>query len=172
MMGTRAGNIDAAAVLHLIDHGGMSPSEVRRLLNRSAGLLGVSGESADMQTLLESKTETAELAVTMFCHRVRHYVGAYLAILGSADALVFGGGIGERAAPIRARALDGLGWAGIHLDLERNAAILPERGGPIHAGDSTVEIWVIPTDEARVMACAAKTLLTQQAAAAVAKEER
>ena len=170
MMGTRAGNIDAAAVLHLIEVGGLSPSQVGGLLNRSAGLRGVSGESADMRMLLASGSEAAELAITMFCHRIRHYVGAYLAILGGADAIVFGGGIGEHAAPIRARALDRLGWAGIHLDVGRNAAVCAREGGAIHADDSRVEIWVTPTDEARVLAGAAHDLLTHLASASTPED--
>lgn len=170
MMATRAGNIDAAAVLHLIEQGGLSAPEVGRLLNQSAGLRGVSGESADMQVLLDSDTDDARLAIAMFCHRLRLYIGAYLAILGGADAIVFGGGIGQNAPAIRARALDRLGWAGISLDPDRNAAVSPQKGGSIHRSDSQVEVWVIPTDEARVMARASHHLLTHPSAAMPAEE--
>jgi len=159
MMGTRAGNIDAAAVLYLIEEAGFSPSEVNRILNEFSGLRGVSGESADMHTLLESGSPAARLAVSMFCHRLRHFVGAYLAILGGADAILFGGGIGQHSPEIRAGALDALSWAGIRLDAARNEAVSPTDGGPIHRDDSHVEIWVTPTDEARMMARAAYELL-------------
>lgn len=170
MMGTRAGSVDAALVLYLIEHGGYSPSELGRMLNDASGLLGVSGESADMQTLLASGSETAERAIAMFCHRLRHYVGAYLAHLGGVDAIVFGGGIGQHAPDIRARALDRLEWAGIAVDATRNAAVSPSRGGPIHADDSRVQIWVAPTDEAGVMARCALQLLTPPLAASADKD--
>ncbi len=112
-----------------------------------------------MRSLLASETEGARLAVDMFCHRARKYLGAYLAVLGSADAILFGGGIGENAPVIRARLLDSLDWAGIRLDAERNKLVDASLGGPIHADASEVELWVTPTDEERVMAEAARTLL-------------
>lgn len=160
MMATRCGDLDPAAVLYLIDEAGFSPAELGWILNESSGLRAVSGQSADMQALLEDETGDAALAVAMFCHRVQKYLGAYLAVLGGADAILFGGGIGEHAAVIRARVLDHFAWAGIHLDAERNATVSPESGGPLHAKDSAVELWVIPTDEGQVMVEAARTLLT------------
>jgi acetate kinase len=164
MMATRAGNIDAAAVLFLIEEAGFSPSELNRVLNERSGLLGVSGESADLRTLLASSSPGAQLAVSMFCHRLRLFVGAYLAILGGADAILFGGGIGQHAPQIRAGALDSLSWAGIELDAERNEAVSAVDGGPIHRDGSRVEIWVTPTDEARIMTRAAHELLRPPAA--------
>lgn len=163
MMATRCGDLDPSAVLHLIDEGGFDTAELRWILNESSGLRAVSGQSGDMKVLLESDTEAAALAVAMFCHRVRHYLGAYLAVLGGADAILFGGGIGEHAPVIRARVLDHFDWAGIHLDPERNASLPPDTSGPIHADNSTVEVWVTPTDEAQVMVQAAHSLSTNLA---------
>lgn len=172
MMATRCGDLDPAAVLYLIDEAGYSTAEVGWILNESSGLRAVSEQSADMQTLLESDTGAADLAVAMFCHRVRHYLGAYLAVLGGADAILFGGGIGENAPTVRARVLDHFEWAGIRLNSATNAALLPDASGPIHADDSGVEIWVTPTDEAQVMADAAHHLLNnlEEAAPSTASE--
>lgn len=159
MMATRSGDLDPAAVLYLIDEAGFSSAELAWILNESSGLRAISGQSADMQTLLENETGDAALAVAMFCHRIRKYLGAYLAVLGGADAILFGGGIGEHAAVIRSRVLAQLKWAGIRLDAARNTSVSPTDGGRIHRDDSAAEIWVIPTDEARVMAEAAASLL-------------
>ncbi len=159
MMATRCGDLDPAAVLHLIDEAGFSPAELGWILNESSGLRAVSGQTGDMQELLGSDSSDAALAVAMFCHRIRKYLGAYLAVLGGADAILFGGGIGEHASLVRARILERLAWAGIRLDAKHNTTVSAEAGGLIHAEDSAVEIWVVPTDEARVMADAARILL-------------
>lgn len=158
MMATRSGNLDPAAVLHLVAHAGMGASELDDLLNRRSGLLGVSGESDNMKVLLESGSDPAQLAVAMFCHRTSQYVGAYLGVLRGARAILFGGGIGEHSPVIRRRVLGPFGWADIRLDEDLNQAVDPRKGGPIHAPESRVEIWVTPTDEARVMAAAARKL--------------
>lgn len=161
MMATRCGDLDPAVVLHLITEVGLSPTETGKLLNLSSGLLGVSGLSGDMQELLRSKNENAALAVSMFCHRARKYLGAYLAVLAGADALLFGGGIGEHAATIRARILGNFNWAGIQLDIKRNSTVSSENGGPIHSDYSKVELWVIPSNEAQIMAEAGADLLAR-----------
>ncbi|MGE0625700.1 MAG: acetate/propionate family kinase [Pseudomonadales bacterium] len=159
MMGSRCGDLDPAAVLHLIEQGGFSPKELGWILNESSGLRAVSRESADMRVLLSSPTESAALAVAMFCHRARHYLGAYLVALGGADAILFGGGIGENEPVVRARILENLGWAGVLTDPERNGSVSGAVGGPIHADGSAVEVWVTPPNEAREMALAARALL-------------
>lgn len=161
MMATRCGDLDPAVVLHLITEVGLSPTETGKLLNSSSGLLGVSSLSGDMQELLRSKNENAALAVSMFCHRARKYLGAYLAVLGGADALLFGGGIGEHATDVRRRILDYFDWAGIRLDFERNSKASGRVGGPIHSDDSEVELWVIPSNEAQIMAEAGAGLLAR-----------
>lgn len=124
VMGTRSGDVDPAVVGHLARKEGLSVDEVERLLNERSGLLGLSGLSRDMRELLhaaEGKPDSrAALALDVFCYRVRKYVGAYLAVLGGADAIIFGGGIGERSAAIRARICDGMDWCGLRLDPARN----------------------------------------------------
>jgi acetate kinase len=126
VMGTRSGDLDPAVVGHLVRKEGLAIDEVERLLNERSGLLGVSGLSRDMREILnaaEGKPDSrAALALDIFCYRVRKYIGAYLAVLEGADALVFGGGIGERSAVIRARICEGMDWCGLRLDPVRNEA--------------------------------------------------
>jgi acetate kinase len=126
VMGTRSGDVDPALVGHLVRHAGLTVDEVERLLNERSGLLGVSGLSRDMRELLNAAegrpNSRAALALDIFCYRVRKYIGAYLAVLGGADAIVFGGGIGERSAVIRARVCHGMDWCGLRLDPVRNEA--------------------------------------------------
>lgn len=162
VMATRSGNLDPAAVLYLVDQSGMSTAEIGEILNKHSGLLGISGESGDMQTLLASKSETAKLAIAMFCNRATQFVGAYMAALRGVNAILFGGGIGEHSAKIRHQILEPLDWAGIRVDQDLNQGIDPRRGGPIHAAGGQVEIWVTPSDEARVMAQAAPGMLRPQ----------
>jgi acetate kinase len=111
VMGTRSGDVDPALVAYLGRKEGLSADQGERLLNEGSGLLGLSGLSSDMREALE-----------VFCHRVRKYIGAYLAVLGGADAVILGGGIGERSAEIRARICAGMGWCGLQLDARRNEA--------------------------------------------------
>lgn len=124
VMGTRSGDVDPAVVGHLVRKEGLSVDEVERLLNERSGLLGVSGLSRDMRELLNvaegRPNSRAALALDIFCYRVRKYIGAYLAVLGGADGVVFGGGIGERSAVIRARICEGMDWCGLRLDPARN----------------------------------------------------
>ena len=147
-MGQRCGNLDPGAVLHLLRAEGLSPDEVERLLYRESGLLGVSGISADMRTLLDSPEPAAEEAVALFCYRAVREIGGLAAALGGLDALVFTAGIGEHAPEIRRRIADGLGWLGLELDEAANAA----HGPRISAEGSAVAAWVIPTDEEHVIA--------------------
>lgn len=151
VMATRPGDVDPGLLLHLQRSERMSAERLERLLNGESGLLGISGVSGDMRVLLESGEHAARLAIDVYCHRARKYVGAFLATLGGADALLFGGGVGENAAEVRARILEGMEWAGIVLDDERNRAA---RGGEarIDTGASRVEIHVIPVDEAAILA--------------------
>jgi acetate kinase len=160
MMGTRCGDLDPAVVLHLIGEGGFSSAELGWIFNESSGLLGVSGQSGDVKTLIKSETDDAALAMAMFCHQLRAYIGAYLAVLGGADAILFGGGIGENAPLVRSLVIDHLDWAGIRLDAGRNDAVNPGVGDRVHADASAVEVWVIPTDEGQIMAEAASALLS------------
>ena len=133
---------------------------MERLLNESSGLRGVSGISGDMRTLLAADDPRARLAVQLYCYRARKYLGAYLAVLGGADAILFGGGVGENAAAVRAAILEGMDWAGIRLDDADNSAIVSGREGRISAADSRIEAWVIPVDESQILAQEALAVMT------------
>jgi acetate kinase len=156
LMGTRSGDVDPSVLEYLCEKEGISLQEVTAILNRQSGLLGVSGLTADMRDLLAEEAEhedrRARLAIDMFCHRVRKYVGAYLAAMGGAESIVFAGGIGENAPEVRKRICDGLAWLGLELDAERNAATTGGRAGPISREGSRLAAWVIPTDEELLIA--------------------
>ncbi len=156
LMGTRSGDIDPSLVEYLVLKEGMSVSEVDTLLNKHSGLLGVSGLTSDMRELLAEEAEhgdrRARLAIDMFCRRVRDYIGAYHVELGGAEAVVFSGGIGENAAPVRARICQGLECLGLELDAERNLATTGGRCGRISAPGSRLAAFVIPTDEELLIA--------------------
>ncbi|MEX2480491.1 MAG: acetate/propionate family kinase [Gammaproteobacteria bacterium] len=154
VMGTRAGDVDAGVLTYLLGVVGMPVDELEAMLSRSSGLLGISGIAADMRALLASEAPSARLAVDVFCHRARKYLGAYLAVLGSADAVLIGGGIGENAPAIRARLLSDFEWAGLVLDEAANEAA----SGPvsrISSTSSTIAAHVIAVDEAHALARAA-----------------
>ena len=153
VMGTRSGDIDPAIIFHLARQEGMSLDDIDKLLNKKSGLLGISGLSNDCRTLLgaAATNERAKLALDIFCYRVRKYVGAYLAVLGHTDAVVFTGGIGENAAAIRAQALEGLDELGIALDPEANHAAVG-REARISSPDSRIAVLVVPTNEELMIA--------------------
>ena len=153
VMGTRSGDIDPAIIFHLARQEGMSLDDIDKLLNKKSGLLGISGLSNDCRTLLgaAATNERAKLALEIFCYRVRKYVGAYLAVLGHTDAVVFTGGIGENAAAIRAQALEGLDELGIALDPEANRAAVG-REARISSSDSRIAVLVVPTNEELMIA--------------------
>ncbi len=156
VMGTRSGDIDPAMIDFIAHKEGMSLSEVDALLNKQSGLLGISGLTNDMRDLLAEAQEhddrRARLAVEIFAYRVRKYIGAYLAVLGGADAVVFTGGIGENAAPVREMICEGLEWAGLTLDVEQNRTVTRGQEGAISAEGSRLAAWVIPTDEELMIA--------------------
>ncbi|MEP0821817.1 MAG: acetate kinase, partial [Ignavibacterium sp.] len=135
---------------------GMSIIEVDALLNKQSGLLGISGLTNDMRDLLAEEQEhqdrRAKLAIDLFCGRVRKYIGAYLAELGGADAIVFTGGIGENSAVIRRRILAGLGFLGIELDDPLNEKMVAGKEGEISGMQSKVRVFVIPTNEELLIA--------------------
>jgi acetate kinase len=164
MMATRSGDIDAALVPFLARHESVSPDEVERWLNTASGLLGVSGTSADVRDLLEAESrgdQRAALALEMFCYRARKYVGAYMAALGGAEALIFGGGIGEHVPVIRARICDGLQWVGLELDHTRNAAAIGT-DDRITTDTSRIAAFVVRVDEEQVMAREALAVLARR----------
>lgn len=145
VMSARSGDVDPGLLLYLLAEKKMSAQEAGALLNEQSGLLGVSGSTGDMRTLLEKSAQDSQAAeaIDLFCYRAKKYVGAYAATLGGLDALVFTGGIGERAAAIRERICSGLEFLGIRLDGARNAANAPV----ISADDSRVNVRVIQTNE-------------------------
>ena len=154
VMGTRSGDVDPSLAGFLARREAMDIEEVEGWLNTRSGLLGVSGRSADMRELLDAEAggdARAALAVTMFCYRVRKYVGAYLAALGGANAVVFGGGIGENAPSVRARVCAGMDWCGMALDQDRNSRTIGSEGR-ISADGSRVHAYVVPVDEEGIIA--------------------
>ena len=162
-MGTRSGDIDPGLAWHLARTEGMNAEQFERMVTRESGLLGLSGTSADMRVLLEREaTDTrAADAVAHFCHRVRMCIGALAAALGGVDLLVFSGGIGEHAAPVRARICAGLEFLGIALDAARNVsnASHASNAGCISADTAHARVRVIHTDEEMVIARATLGLL-------------
>jgi acetate kinase len=147
-MGTRTGALDPGVVLYLIDELKMDTRAVEKLIYQQSGLLGVSGISSDMRTLLESSDPRAKFAVDLFVYRIRRELGSLVAALEGIDALVFTGGIGERSAPIRAAVCRDAAWTGIALDHDANKA-----GGPrISAAESRISAWVMPTNEELMIA--------------------
>lgn len=158
MMGTRSGSIDPGVLLHLMDRG-WDAARISHLLYKQSGLLGVSGLSADMRTLRQSDSADAQRALAMFVHRIHREAGALVAVLQGLDVLSFSGGIGENDAATRAEVCAGLGHLGVRLDEAANRAITPGQPCPVHAHDSAVAVWVVPTDEALVAARAALALL-------------
>ena len=155
VMGTRSGDIDPAIVNLIATKEGMSPHEVETLLNTQSGLLGISGLTNDMRALQEELKEhddrRVRLAIEVFSYRARKYIGAFLACMDGADAVVFTGGIGENSVDIRARICTGLEWAGLKLDKGRNEQAVGKEA-MISTDDSTLKAFVIPTDEELLIA--------------------
>ncbi len=151
LMGTRTGDLDPAIPLHLIRAIDMSAAEVDRLLNTESGLLGISGVSSDMRDVMQAAEDgntQAQLAVEIFCYRVKKYIGAYAAAMGGLDAVVFTAGIGENAPEIRRDCVRGLEFIGLRLDEASNNSVGDDREvAVISAANSPGYILVIPTDE-------------------------
>jgi len=156
VMGTRCGDLDPS-VLEFIHHKeGMSLPEIDTMLNKQSGLLGISGLTNDMRELLDEEREKndrrARLAIDIFCLRARKYIGAYLAGMEGADAIVFTGGIGENSAPIRERICAGLAWMGLELDSGKNSGMVDGKEGEITSPGSRLKAFVIPTNEELLIA--------------------
>lgn len=155
VMGTRSGDLDPAVVNVIARKEGLSASEVDTLLNTQSGLLGISGLTNDMRELQaelkEHNDRRVRLAIELFCYRARKYIGAYLAAMGGADAIVFTGGIGENSPDVRARICSRMDWAGLSLDPQRNDETV-RREGKISREDSKLLAYAIPTDEELLIA--------------------
>ena len=158
MMGTRSGALDPGVLLYLMEQG-WDHDRIQKLLYKQSGLLGVSGESADMRTLRASGSVAARFATDLFAHRVVREVGALSACIGGLDVLAFTGGIGEHDALLRQQVCEALTYLGVHVDLARNHNAQGDRACAIHSAQSTVDVWVVPTDEGRVAAQDALTLV-------------
>jgi acetate kinase len=154
LMGTRTGDMDPAVVFYIMHKEDLTEHQVNTLLNKHSGLYGVSGLSNDMRELLAEEAkgnERARLAIDIFCYRVKKYVAAYAAAMGGADAVIFTGGIGENAAPVRERSMQGLEFMGVHVDLGKNAAAIGKEAD-VSAEGATVRVLVIPTNEELLIA--------------------
>lgn len=162
MMGTRSGALDPGVLLYLLQQG-WNWQQLQTLLYQRSGLLGVSGLSADMRVLRAADAPQAQLAISLFTHRVIRECGALSACLQGLEVLVFTGGIGEHDPLLRHDVCQALGYLGVQLDQKRNAHTAPGQALPLHAEGSRVEIWVIPTDEGRYAAEQALSLFGQTA---------
>ncbi|MCG6919885.1 MAG: acetate kinase [Acidobacteria bacterium] len=156
VMGTRGGNIDPSILEFLHHKEGFSLDQLDALLNKQSGLLGISGLTNDMRDLLEEERlhqdRRARLAIEIFCERVKFYIGAYLAQMNGADAIVFTGGIGENSHEVRERICRDLDVFGIALDKKKNKATVGRKEGDIATEKSRVQLWVIPTNEELLIA--------------------
>lgn len=155
MMGTRTGNIDPGVILYLIENKGMDAKALTKLLYKESGLLGVSGISQDMRTLLSSGTPEAEEAVDLFCYRIARELGSLAAASGGLDCMVFTGGIGEHSAEVRKRVCARTKWLGIGIDEVANS----EHRTRISTPESNVDVLVVPTNEEWMIALHVRELL-------------
>jgi acetate kinase len=147
-MGTRTGSLDPGVILYLMDQRGMDARAIEKLIYNQSGLLGVSGISSDVRTLLGSEHPRAKLAIDLYCYRIRRELGSLAAALGGLDAIVFTAGIGENSAVIRERACRDAAWLGVALDQSAN-----QQGGPrISSAASSIAVWTIPTNEELMIA--------------------
>lgn len=155
-MGTRSGDIDPAIIEFLMGKEGFSIEQIDTLLNKQSGLLGISGLTNDMRELVEEELENgdrrARLAIEIFVHRIRKYVGAYLAEMNGADAIIFSGGIGENSPDIRARVCRQMEWFGLAVHDAQNTILTNRHEGRFSTDDSRLHAWVIPTDEELLIA--------------------
>jgi acetate kinase len=157
VMSSRSGDLDPGLVSYLARTEQMSAAQFQKMVNHESGLLGVSETSSDMRDLLDRETKDvrAAEAVALFCYQAKKWIGAFAAALGGLDTLVFAGGIGENAPPVRERICDGLGFLGIELDRERNAKTAPL----ISSEAGRVKVRVIRTDEELMIARSATRVL-------------
>jgi len=158
MMGTRSGSIDPGVLLYLLDKG-YDHDRLSHLLYSESGLLGVSGISADMRALRMDESVAAEHAIDLFTHRIVRESGAMIACMQGLDLIAFSGGIGEHDKVLRSEVGMALSWLGVQIDEKLNAMAIGDAIQPIHAPESRIEVWVIPTDEGRVAAREAAALL-------------
>ncbi len=167
LMGTRCGDLDPTSILYIMGREELSLGEANALLNKHSGIIGISGVSSDMREIIqemETGNRRAKMAFDVFCYRVKKYLGAYTFAMGGLDAVVFTGGIGENAATVRQASLSGLDALGIKVDSEANHRKSSEERA-IHAPDSKVSVWVIPTNEELVIAMDTERVVKEAALA-------
>ena len=154
LMGTRSGDIDPGAVLYLVEHDEGGAKAIENVLNEQSGLAGISGVLSDMREVLDASRKgnaQAAAAVDVFCYRVKKYIGAYLAAMNGADAIIFTGGIGEKSATVRARICESMDALGIRIDAGRNESALGTEQ-IVSENGAAIQVWVIPTDEELLIA--------------------
>lgn len=162
IMGTRTGTLDLGALLYIAEKKHLNIEQTNNLINKESGMQGVSGISSDMRDLEDAAAEgnsRAQLALDMFAHRVKKFIGSYIAVLNGVDLIIFTGGIGENDAQTRAKILDGFGYIGLYLDAEKNN--VRGKDAKISTPDSKVLAMTITTDEELVIAKDTKRLITQ-----------
>lgn len=155
IMGTRSGDIDAGAVTYIMDKLHLDTAGVSDLLNKQSGMLGISGVSSDMREMEDAcaaGNKRAILAESLYFYRIKKYIGAYAAVLGGVDIIVFTGGVGENQCDVRSEACRGLEFIGINVDATLNKNMLHSKEGIISTSDSKVKVLVIPTDEELMIA--------------------
>jgi acetate kinase len=154
VMGTRSGDLDPEAVIYIMAREGLCLHELSSLLNKHSGLLGISGVSNDMRTLLkqaEKGNTSCQNAIDVFCWRLKKYIAAYVGILNGCDGIVFTAGIGENVPLVREKSLEGMDYLGIRLEPGRNSSMVGKEG-LISADDSKIKVYVFPTNEELVIA--------------------
>ena len=164
MMGTRTGDMDASALLFLMEKENLTPTATLDLISKNSGLLGISGLTNDMREIVEaaqSGHSRAQLALDMYCYRLKRYIGAYAAILGGVDYIIFTAGVGENQPPVRKGCPEGLEFMGVQLDIETNEKVYGQET-VISTPDSKVTVAVIPTDEELMMAQDTMQVVTKQ----------
>jgi acetate kinase len=154
LMGTRSGDLDPAVILHIMAHEELSLHEANTLLNKHSGLQGISGVSSEMKDILEESekgNKGAQLALDIYCNRIKKYTGAYAAILGGLEVLVFTAGVGENAPLVREKSCEDLEFLGIKINEKKNKEVIKTEA-MISSSDSKVKVLVIPTNEELVIA--------------------
>ncbi len=164
LMGTRSGDLDPAIILHVMAREELSLNEANTLLNKHSGLQGISGISGDMRDIIkesEKGNANAQLALDIYCYRIRKYIGSYAAVLGGLDALVFTAGIGENSALVRKKCCENLEFLGIQIDDEKNEQAKGSQSDEIQTDDSKVKVFRIPTNEELVIALDTKRVVEE-----------
>ena len=164
LMGTRSGDLDPAIILHVMAREELSLHEANTLLNKHSGLQGISGISGDMRDIINEAqrgNSAAQLALDVYCYRIRKYIGAYAAVLGGLDALIFTAGIGENSPLVRKKSCENLEFLGIKIDEEKNEQASSKQAKEIQTSDSKVKVFSIPTNEELVIALDTKRVIQE-----------